>query len=108
MPGATGHAEAAVPDTALDQSPGDHLLRRTSVINVGPRPVPLPQTRDELAAPTTAPKGHRGLGLNVILFFVLVAVIVLVVTIVAMSGVRAASAADDPVRVGTRVLSVTG
>jgi hypothetical protein len=88
---AAGRAETAIPDTEPGQPPGDHPYRRTPVINVGPRPLPKPPAREEVAAPASTPKRRWGFVLSAVLLLALLAAIVLVVAIVGMSGVQAAS-----------------
>jgi hypothetical protein len=63
--------------------------------------VPSPLRRAEALQPTATAK-RWGVALGAVLLFVLLTAIVLAVAIVGMSGVRAASATDDSIRVGTR------
>jgi hypothetical protein len=91
---------APVPDVTTGPTTGDRVPPRTPVINVGPRTVPSPPKRAEAVQPTAAAKSW-GVALGAVLLLVLLIAIVLAVAIVGMSGVRAASATDDTVRVGT-------
>jgi hypothetical protein len=105
---AAGREAPAVPDVPPGQPPGDHVLRRTPVINVGPRAIPVPPTRAEVAAPPTTSRRRWVVALGVVLLMVLMAAIILVVAIGGLSGFGAASSSEDPVRVGTWVRSLTG
>jgi hypothetical protein len=98
--GVAGREAAAVPDVKSGPTTGDHVPPRTPVIIVGPRTVPSPPTRAEAVQPTAGAK-RWGVALGAVLLLVLLTAIVLAVAIVGMSGVRTASATDDPVRVGT-------
>jgi hypothetical protein len=104
--GVAGREAAPVPDVTSGPTTGDHVPPRRPVIIVGPRTVPSPPTRAEAVQPTAASK-RWGVVVGAVLLLVLLTAVVLAVAIVGMTGVRAASATDDPVRVGTGVLSVT-
>jgi hypothetical protein len=90
MQSAAGREDAVVLEVAPGESPGGPLLRRTPVINVGPRTVPVPPTRAAGGAPPTTPRRRLGVALGVVLLVVLLATIILVVAIGGLSVVLAA------------------
>ena len=101
----SGSFGAATAPIAPGQPPEGHILRRTPVINVGPRPMPAPTETGAAARITPRTRWRRPLG--VVLFVVLLAAIVVLVAIAVRNGF-VLSLASEPVRFGAWVLSATG